>query len=316
MKTISTANPPSLISLVVPVYNEDACIKLFLEKVRPIMDGFGNPWEVIFIDDGSDDETVAEIRKAKTGHGNITLISLARNFGKEAALTAGLDHAKGDAVVPIDVDLQDPPELIGDFVDLWREGYDVVYGVRIDRSSDGRIKRVAANWFYNLFNKVSRVPIPQNAGDFRLMDRRVVNQIKEFKERGRFMKALMAWPGFRSTGVPFVRPERAGGQSAWNLWRLWNFALDGITSFSTAPLRLWLYIGMVISFISFAFGAFIIVDILVTGRTVPGYASIMVAVTFLGGIQLISVGLLGEYLGRVFEEVKARPIYVIDFVED
>lgn len=306
---------PPLVSLIVPVYNEAASIDLFLETAAPILADTGCPFEIVFINDGSRDGTLEVLRAAKARHPQIVIVSLSRNFGKEAALTAGLDHAKGGVMIPMDVDLQDPPELIHQFLERWREGYDVVYGVRSDRASDGRLKRATANAFYKLFNSMAPVPIPQNAGDFRLMDRRVVDQVKQLRERTRFMKGLMAWPGFRTVAVPFERKERAAGRSSWNYWKLWNFALDGITSFSTTPLRLWLYFGGIICLLSFAYAAFIIIRALASGSDVPGYPSLFVAVMFFGGIQLLSIGLLGEYIGRIFQETKNRPIYLVDEIE-
>ncbi len=303
------------ISLVVPVYNEAHSIDLFLAAAVPTMDETGCDYELVFVNDGSRDATLEVLRAAKARHPQMVIVSLSRNFGKEAALTAGLDHARGDVVVPLDVDLQDPPELIHRFLDCWREGYDVVYGVRTDRATDGALKRATAHGFYWLFNSVSPVPIPKDAGDFRLMDRRVVDEVKTLRERTRFMKGLMAWPGFRTVAVPFERAERAAGRSTWNYWKLWNFALDGITSFSTAPLRLWLYLGTAICLLSFGYVAFIIIDALVFGNAVPGYPSLMAAIFFFGGIQLLSIGLLGEYIGRIFQETKSRPIYLIDEIE-
>ena len=231
-------------------------------------------------------------------------------------MTAGFDYCKGDVIVPIDVDLQDPPELIPKFLEQWREGFDVVHGVRDSRASDGFIKRKTAALFYNIFNRMSEIQIPSDSGDYRLMDRRVVKEINKLRERNRFMKGLMAWPGFRSTGVAFTRPERAAGETSWNYWKLFNFAIDGITSFSTVPLRLWSYIGGFLAFASLLYALYIVVRVLVWGVVVPGYASTMVAIFFIGGIQLLTLGLLGEYLGRLFNEVKARPLYVIDIIED
>jgi len=304
-----------LISLVVPVFNEEASIRPFVETVERIVDGQNFSYELLFVDDGSGDKTLDALRSAKTRNPSISILSLSRNFGKEAAMTAGLDHAKGDAVIPMDVDLQDPPELITRFIERWRAGADIVYGVRSSRDSDGPIKRVSARWFYSLFNLVSPTQIPFNAGDFRLMDRRVVDEVNRLRERSRFMKGLMAWPGFRTEGIEFDRIQRASGHSSWSYWKLWNFALDGLTSFSTVPLRLWLYVGAIISVLAFLYAAFIVVHALLTGVDAPGYPSLMVAVMFFGGIQLVSIGLVGEYVGRIFHEIKGRPIYIIDTIE-
>lgn len=313
MRTARSEKP--LISLVVPVFNEETSIALFVETIERILSGENCTYELIFVDDGSRDNTLDVLRSAKARNPAIVILSLSRNFGKDAAMTAGLDHAKGDAVIPMDVDLQDPPELITRFIERWRDGVDIVYGVRSSRLSDGPIKRVSAGWFYSLFNLMSRTQIPFNAGDFRLMDRRVVAEVNRLRERSRFMKGLMAWPGFRTEAIEFERPHRASGKTSWNYWNLWNFALDGITSFSTVPLRLWLYVGAGISLLSFLYAAFIVVHAFIAGRDVPGYPSLMVAVMFFGGIQLVSIGLVGEYVGRIFLEIKGRPIYIISTIE-
>jgi glycosyltransferase involved in cell wall biosynthesis len=305
---------PPLISLVIPVFNEEASIDQFLDTVERVTAGENCRWEFVFINDGSRDNTLSVLRTAKARNPAVTILSLSRNFGKEAATTAGLDHAKGDAVIPIDVDLQDPPELIGQFIARWRGGADVVYGVRASRESDGALKRASAGLFYRVFNAMSPTKLPFNAGDYRLMDRRVVDEINKLRERSRFMKGVMTWPGFRAESVEFVRPPRVAGGSSWNYWKLWNFALDGITSFSTLPLRLWMYVGAVIAFLAFLYAIFIVIDTIIVG-SVPGYPSLMAAVMFFGGIQLLSIGLVGEYVGRIFHETKGRPIYIIDVIE-
>ena len=226
-------------------------------------------------------------------------------------MTAGLDAAHGDAVIPMDADLQDPPELVADFIAKWREGFDVVYGVRRSRESDSRVKRATARVFYRLFNRLTALPIPENTGDFRLMDRRVVSALRQLPERNRFMKGLFSWVGFRQTGIAYDRDARAAGRSKWNYWRLWNFALDGITGFSTVPLRLWSYAGAIVALIAFLYAAFLIARTIVLGVDVPGYASLMVVILFLGGVQLISLGVIGEYLGRLYHEAKQRPTYLV-----
>jgi polyisoprenyl-phosphate glycosyltransferase len=306
---------PLFASLIVPVYNEESSISSFLGTLGPILAKLESRFEILFVNDGSCDQTLEVLRKAKETDQSIVILSLSRNFGKEAALTAGLDHAKGDVIIPIDVDLQDPPELITAFVARWRAGADVVYGVRSSRDSDGLLKRFSAVCFYKIFNLLSPTKVPFNAGDYRLMDRRVVNEIKALRERNRFMKGLMVWPGFRTEGVEFHRSERASGSTSWNYWKLWNFALDGITSFSTVPLRLWLYVGGSISLLSFLYAAFIILHYLIAGGDVPGYPSLIVAIMFFGGIQLFSIGLIGEYVGRILNETKGRPIYIVDKIE-
>jgi glycosyltransferase involved in cell wall biosynthesis len=303
------------VSLVVPVFNEEGSIEPFVGAVGKLLAENDLDYEIVFVNDGSTDGTLQALRDARTACPAIKILSLSRNFGKEAATTAGLDHAAGDVVIPMDVDLQDPPELILRFVERWRLGADVVYGVRTSRASDGLVKRTSASWFYTAFNLMSPVQIPFDAGDYRLMDRRVVEEVKKLRERNRFMKGLMAWPGFKTERVEFERQQRHAGVSRWNYWRLWNFALDGITSFSTVPLRLWLYIGAGISALSFLYAVFIVIHTFITGGDVPGYPSLMVAVTFFGGIQLVSIGLVGEYVGRIFHEIKQRPIYIVDTIE-
>ena len=303
-----------LVSLIVPVFDEEKSIDSFVEAVGRELDGKCR-YEIVFIDDGSRDGTPAALSAAKARRPAITVLTLSRNFGKEAALTAGLDYAKGDAIIPIDVDLQDPPELIGRFIARWRAGVDVVYGVRGSRDSDNALKRGSARAFYRMFNAMSPIKIPFDAGDFRLMDRRVVDEIRHLREQNRFMKGLMAWPGFKSEAVTFERSPRAAGTTSFNFWKLWNFALDGLTSFSTVPLRLWLYVGSAVALFAFLYAAFIVVHVLVTGNDVPGYPSLIVAITFFGGVQLISIGVVGEYIGRIYQEVKHRPIYVIDKIE-
>ncbi len=302
------------LTVVVPVFNEEETVGPFLEVVDPLLRKLDCSHRYVFVDDGSHDRTVAALRDLQRDYQEISIVVLSRNFGKEAALTAGLDQAEGDLVVIMDVDLQDPPELIETFLERWREGYDIAFGLRSSRESDSLAKRLTAKGFYTIFNWIAREPIPFNAGDYRMMDRKVVSEIRRLRERNRFMKGLMAWPGFKSTAVPFVRPPREAGESSWNYWKLWNFALDGITGFSMAPLRLWLYVGAFIAFVSLLFAGYIVIKGLFFGTDVPGYASLMVAIAFFGGVQLLTLGLIGEYLGRIFQEVKQRPIYIIDKV--
>lgn len=276
------------------------------------MTQINEPYEIVFINDGSRDNTLNVLLNAKQNFKNIRIINFSRNFGKEAALTAGLDKARGEAAIPIDVDLQDPPELIKELVARWREGYDVVLAKRVDRTSDSFAKRVSADLFYKLNGKISNVDIPNNVGDFRLMSKRVVEALKQLPENQRFMKGLFAWVGFKTVVIEYVREKREAGQSSFNGWKLWNFALDGITSFSTLPLRIWLYIGALVSFLSFLYGSFIILKTLIFGVDLPGYASLAVIMLFLGGIQLIGIGILGEYIGRIYSESKRRPSYIIE----
>jgi polyisoprenyl-phosphate glycosyltransferase len=240
------------------------------------------------------------------------MVGLSRNFGKEAAMSAGFDYARGDVVVPIDADLQDPPELIREFVARWEDGFDVVYGVRTDRSSDTASKRITSGLFYRAFNLLAENPIPVNGGDYRLMDRRVVDVLRRLPERNRFMKGLFAWVGFKSMGVPYAREPRRKGNSKFGFLRLWRFALDGVTGFSTLPLRAWTFIGITIALFAFLFGANIIIRTLIYGVEVPGYASMMVVILFLGSVQLITLGVIGEYISRLFVEGKQRPHYVVD----
>ncbi|HEX3407970.1 MAG TPA: glycosyltransferase family 2 protein [Caulobacteraceae bacterium] len=299
------------LSIVVPMHNEAPVLAQFFERIEAATKDIGVALEIICVDDGSRDETLAGLVQKAARDPRVKVIALARNFGKEAALTAGIEAASGDMVVPIDADLQDPPELVADFVTRWEEGYDVVYGARADRSSDTALKRTTARLFYRIFNGVADLEIPVSAGDFRLMDREVVEALKRLPERNRFMKGLFAWVGFRQVGVPYVRPERAAGTSTMGYLRLWRFALDGITSFSTAPLRVWSVIGFVAALVAVIAAVALIVRVLIVGREVPGYASLMVAVLFSFAIQMMAFGVLGEYVGRLYQEVKGRPIYVV-----
>ena len=303
------------LSLVIPVKDEEEAIGVFVARVVPILEALDDPaarsFEILFIDDGSSDGTLAKIRAANAADPRIRALSLSRNFGKEAALSAGLDHARGLAVIPIDVDLQDPPDVIAPMVAQWRAGYDVVYGVRDNRESDSLPKRLTADLYYRAHNWLSSDKIPEHAGDFRLLDRRVVEVIKSMPERNRFMKGLFAWAGFKSAGVSYHREERTVGSTKFNYWKLWTLAVDGITSASTVPLRVWSYLGGAVALFALGYAIFIVIRTLTSGIEVPGYASMMVAVLFLGGLQLLSLGVLGEYVGRILTEVKHRPLYVV-----
>ncbi|MGY3685591.1 glycosyltransferase family 2 protein [Vibrio coralliilyticus] len=298
-----------LISLVVPVFNEEESIETFLSAIASTLSDVN--YEVIFINDGSTDDTLQVLFSQKSKYSFLKIIDLSRNFGKEAALSAGLAKAKGNAIIPIDVDLQDPPEVILEMLMKWRDGYEVVLAKRVDRQSDSWPKRASANWFYKIHNFIAKPKLPDNVGDFRLMDRVVVDAINQLPESRRFMKGLFAWVGFHTTTIEYARPHRIAGTSKFNGWNLWNFALEGLTSFSTAPLRIWTYVGSLVSLASFIFATLIIVKYFTQGVEVPGYASIMVAVTFLGGLQLIGIGVLGEYLGRTYIESKRRPVFVV-----
>lgn len=301
------------LSIIVPVKDEEQAIAGFVSRVGSVLDGLNEPggWEMLFIDDGSSDRTLAAITLENQRNPRVRAVSLSRNFGKEAALTAGLDLATGDAVIPIDVDLQDPPEIIREMVQQWRLGYEVVYGVRRNRSSDSLPKRITAEFYYRAHNWLSSDQIPEHAGDFRLLDRKVVDVIRQMPERNRFMKGLFAWSGFRQTAVEYDRAERAIGTTKFNYWRLWTLAIDGITSASTFPLRVWSYLGGGIALLSLIYAAYIILRTLVHGSDVAGYPSMMVAILFIGGLQLLSLGVLGEYVGRILVETKQRPIYVV-----
>jgi len=300
-----------VISLVVPMLNEAEMVPIIVERLTQVLEDIGEAFEVIFVNDGSTDETAPLLDAAHAADDRVKILHLSRNFGKELALTAGFDFAKGEAVIAIDADLQDPPELIKTFVDHWREGYDVVYGQRHDRSTDTAIKRTTANMFYSVMARLSRVNIPASAGDFRLMDRKVVDALRRLRERNRFMKGLFAWVGYRQMAVPYARPPRAAGTTKFNYWRLWNFALDGITSQSTAPLRVAMYFGLFTALVAVIYAIVLMFRTVLNGVDVPGYASTMVAVLFLGGVQLIVLGVIGEYLGRIFEETKHRPLYLV-----
>lgn len=302
------------LSIVAPCYNEEAALDTFFTVMREELDRLDLSWEIVCVNDGSADRTL-EMLIAKTREdARIKVVNLSRNFGKEAALTAGIDHASGRAVIPMDVDLQDPPTLIKEMVALWREGYDVVNAARSVRASDSFAKRSSAGLFYKYYNKLATRPIPADVGDFRLLDRRVVDVLKQMPERNRFMKGLFSWPGFRQTQITYERPPRLEGETKFNFWKLWNLALDGIFSFSTIPLRIWTYIGLATAMAAFCYASWLIVRTLIFGADVPGYASLMVMILFLGGVQLISLGIIGEYLGRVYDEAKQRPIYLVENV--
>jgi glycosyltransferase involved in cell wall biosynthesis len=302
-----------MLSIVVPVKNEEAAIAPFVERVSAILDeiAINQSWEILFVDDGSTDATLAAIAAAHGHERRVLALSLSRNFGKEAALSAGLDHARGRAVVPMDVDMQDPPEVLPEMVAKWLQGYEMVFGVRRSRDEDSFAKRLTAGLFYRAHNLVSQDKIPENAGDFRLLDRKVVEVIRKLPERNRFMKGLFAWAGFKQAAVEYDRVERETGKSKFNYWKLWTLALDGITSASTVPLRIWSYVGAMVALFALGYAGFLALDTMIFGNAVPGYASIMVSVLFLGGVQLISLGVLGEYVGRILTETKQRPLYVV-----
>jgi len=299
------------LSVVVPVYNEEQNLDYLFERLTSVLNRLNMTYEIVCVNDGSRDNTIERLIEHHQQNPAIKVVNLSRNYGKEIALSAGLDYTCGDAVVPIDADLQDPPELIAEMVAKWREGYDVVLATRRSRQGESWAKRFTANAFYRIIDRISHVPIPRDTGDFRLIDRRVVDAIKQLPERNRFMKGLFAWVGFKQTSILYDRPSRYKGETTWNYWRLWNFALDGITSFSFIPLKVWSYIGLLVAIPAFFYASFLVIRTVLFGVDLPGYASIMVAVLFLGGVQLVSLGVLGEYLGRVYEEVKGRPLYLV-----
>lgn len=300
------------ISIVVPFYSEGAGVDLFYAATCPVFAQIpALDFEVVCIDDGSDDDTLQRLIAIAESDHRYRVIELSRNFGKEAALTAGLDAATGDVVIPIDADLQDPPELIPAMIDEWLKGAEIVLARRVDRSSDSILKRASAEMFYGLHNCLADIHIPPNVGDFRLMDRLVVDALKQFPERQRFMKGLFAWVGFRTVTIDYVRNPRAAGVTKFSGWKLWNFALEGITSFSAAPLKFWSYLGGFGALGTFGYALYIVTRTLIYGIDVPGYASLLVAVLFFGSLQLVSVGMLGEYIGRIYIETKNRPLYLI-----
>jgi glycosyltransferase involved in cell wall biosynthesis len=300
-----------LLSIVVPMYNEEEGIDTFFSVMDKVLAGIDMDYEIICVDDGSKDKTLPLLKVKSQADSRIKVIALSRNFGKEAAMTAAIDYCSGDAVIPIDADLQDPPEIIAELITQWRAGFDVVYAKRISRDGDTVLKRNTAGLFYKLFNRVSDVKIPENVGDYRLMDKKVVIAIRNLPEKDRFMKGLFCWPGFKNTTIEFVRQNRAQGTTKFNYWKLWNFALSGITSFSTIPIRLGVYLGLIVSALALTYGVYIIIKTLLGGSDVPGYASMMVIMLFMGGVQLFFMGLMGEYIGRIYKEVKNRPIYYV-----
>lgn len=297
------------ISLVVPVFNEEDAIPIFYQEVRSKLTAY--EVEIVFINDGSKDATEGIINALSVSDPLVKALSFTRNFGKEPALFAGLEHATGDAVVPIDVDLQDPINVIPQLIERWQTGADVVLAKRADRSTDGHLKRKTAEWFYRLHNKISSPTIEENVGDFRLMSRETVEHIKLLPERNLFMKGILSWVGGRVDVVEYTRAERVAGTSKFNGWKLWNLALEGITSFSTFPLRMWTYIGLFVAAASFLYGAWMMFDTIAFGNPVRGYPSLLVSILFLGGVQLIGIGVLGEYIGRIYIETKGRPRYII-----
>jgi len=300
------------ISVVAPAYNEQEVLGEFHRRVTDVMIGIGCPYEIVLVNDGSRDTTLQLMHALRERDPHVTVVDLSRNFGKEIALSAGLDHTKGDVVVVLDSDLQDPPELIPAMLEGWREGYDVIYGTRTVRDGETWFKKLTAKYFYRIIKQVSRVDIPKDTGDFRLMSRRAVVALSGLREEHRFMKGLFAWIGFPSRPLAYRRDPRAAGETKWNYWKLWNFAIEGITSFTVAPLKVSTYAGVAIATFAMLYAIVVITKALLFSDPVRGYPSLMAVILFLGGVQLISVGLLGEYVGRIFNEVKRRPLYLLN----
>jgi polyisoprenyl-phosphate glycosyltransferase len=301
-----------LVSIVTPVLNEESAVARFAIEIEKAFENIDHDYEIVFVDDGSSDETFSTAVQLKKNNAAIRIVKLSRNFGKEAALTAGIDYAKGDAVIPMDVDLQDPPELLPQMIETFESGFDVVLARRVDRGADSLFKRSTSGLFYKLIGKLSNTDIPDNVGDFRMISRKVVNSLKRMNETQRFMKGILSWPGYSTTYVEYSRPVRSTGDTKFNGRKLLGLAIDGITSFSYIPLRMWTFIGALISGAAFVYASFMVVRTLLYGIDVAGYASLLVAILFLGGVQLMGLGFLGEYIGRIYIEVKQRPIYLVD----
>jgi polyisoprenyl-phosphate glycosyltransferase len=301
-----------LVSIVVPAYNEDAVVLEFNRRLTLVREGLQVRSEVIFVNDGSRDNTLALLRSLKATDPTIGIVDLSRNFGKEIALTAGIDHAIGDVVIVIDADLQDPPELIPKLIERWRAGgVDVIYGQRASRAGESSLKRLTSYAFYRVFNALGAQYVPVDTGDFRLLSRRAVDALGGLRERHRFMKGLFGWIGFRQEPMIYERDPRFAGTSKWNYWNLWNFSIEGITSFSIAPLKIATYLGLSTALAAIVYGSYILLRTFLFGNPVPGYPSLLVIILFIGGVQLIFLGIIGEYLGRTFDEVKQRPLYIV-----
>lgn len=300
---------PELLSVVCPAYNEQETLIAFHKAVSKVMRRLDQPFEIVFANDGSTDETLNVMRALRKAHPHTAIVDLSRNFGKEIALTAGLDAAKGDAVVVIDADLQDPPALIGDLLEGWREGYDVVYARRRAREGESWLKKATAAAFYKVMKRIGRTPLPENVGDFRLMSRKAVDAVCALRERHRMMKGVFAWVGFPSKCVEYDREARIAGSTKWNFWKLWNFSIEGVTSHTLAPLKISTYLGLAVALLSFVYGFFVVAKAALFGDPAPGFPTLAALVLFLGGVQLTVLGVMGEYLGRVFNETKNRPLY-------
>jgi glycosyltransferase involved in cell wall biosynthesis len=300
-----------VLSVVVPAYNEAKGLERFHRRLAGALAGLQS-WEVVYVNDGSSDTTLSVIEALQRADDRVAVVSLSRNFGKETAMTAGLDHAVGEAVVIIDADLQDPPELIPELLARWRDGFDMVYAKRRTRDGDSWLKRGTAKGFYRLIHRMGDLKIPQDTGDFRLMSRRAVDAVRQLREQHRFMKGLFAWVGYPTTFVLYDREPRCAGNSKWSYWKLWNLAIEGITSFTVMPLKLASYVGLGVALMSVVYAAVVIAKKLFIGNPVAGYPSLMTVVLFLGGVQLMFLGVIGEYVGRVFNETKQRPLYLVE----
>lgn len=308
-----SAAGPWQVTVVVAAYNEAQALPLLHPRLLAALDALDDVHgRVLYVDDGSRDGTWTVVQALAADDPRVSALRLSRNFGKEAALTAGLDRVDTGAVLILDADGQDPPELIGDFVREWRAGYDNVYGTRIERDGEGWLKRATAHAFYRVIGRLSKTPIPADTGDFRLLSPRALAALRELRERHRFMKGLFGWVGFRQKALPYHREARMAGRSSFGFWKLWNFALEGITSFTTAPLRVATYLGVLTALLAFAFAIYIVGKALMFGDPVAGWPTMMTVILFLGGVQLVALGLIGEYLGRLYEESKQRPLYLVD----
>ena len=310
MTTLATRPSPFSLTIVVPAYNESSNLASFVAALRPIVEAITSKYEILIINDGSQDSTDQIAQELALQEG-VRYLEFSRNFGKEAALSCGLDYARGDAVILIDADFQHPLEKLQEMCALWQSGYDMVYGVIVDRHREAFFKRVGTRFFYSLMSAGSDVPIPQNAGDFRWLDRKVVEALRALPERNRFMKGLYAWVGFKTIAMPFIPSDRAGGASSFRMTNLFQLALSGLTSFSTLPLRVWTFLGAIISLLAITYGIYVVIDTLVHGNPTNGWPTITVALMLFSGVQLLSIGIMGEYIGRIFTEVKQRPLYLV-----
>lgn len=299
------------ISIVVPMFNESANIEPLYNRLTAVLQKIGQPYEVICVNDGSRDNTLALLMELNDRDEHFKVVDLSRNFGKEIALSAGIDYTRGQVVIPIDADLQDPPELIVDLIAKWEEGYDVVYATRVEREGESWFKKWTAAMFYKSMQRLTSLDMPVNTGDFRLMSRQAIDALKELRESNRFMKGLFTWVGFRQVGITYKRDARFAGKTKWNYRKLWNLAIEGITSFSYLPLQWSMYFGLMVAFFAFVYGFYMIIDTLLYGNSVPGYPSLMVVILFIGGVQLFTIGIIGQYIGRIYTETKRRPLYII-----